>query len=133
MPIFQLKKDYKKEVLCFCGSSEDWDSLIIKNSLAFKDVFVCDPSVCTRYPKHVKVIRSVDTARRFLLGFGGTNSIVFINAEQNPKFTDVDNLFWSRADCMVLKMSIKQLIPLLKSDFIEMSSKKDIKHLRFYT
>lgn len=133
MPIFQPKQAYVKETLYFCGSSQDWDNLIIKNSLIAKDVFVCDPCLCVKYPKHIKVIRSMDTARRFLLGFGGANSIVFINAERNPKFADTDSPFWNRTNCMIIKMNIKQLVPLLKSGFLEVSSKKNIRYLRFYS
>ncbi len=133
MPIFQPKNAYSKEILYFCGSSQDWDKLIIKNSIAAKDVFVCDPCPHTHYPKHIKIIRSIDTAKRFLLGFGGTNSIVFINAERNPKFSNTDNPFWNRTDCMVIKMSIKQFVPLLKSGFLEISSKRRIRNFKFYS
>lgn len=133
MPIFQPKRAYSKETLYFCGSSQNWDNLIIKNSLIAKDVFVCDPCLCTKYPKHIKVIRSMDTTKRFLLGFGGASSIVFINAERNPKFANADNPFWNRTNCMIIKMNIKQLIPLLKSGFLEISSKKNIRYLRFYS
>ena len=132
MPIFQPKNTYRKETLYFCGNSQDWNNLIVKNSVAAKDVFLCDPCPCAKYPKHIKVIRSIDTAKRFLLGFGGTNSIVFINAEQIPKFSDTDNPFWNRTDCMVIKISIRQLVPLLKSGFLEISSKRRIKSLKFY-
>ena len=132
MPIFQTNEQSYKEVLYFCGNSQDWDNLIIKNSLAAKDVFVCDPTLSTQYPKHVKVIRSIDTAHRFLLGFGGRNSIVFINTERIMDFKNVRDLFWNRTNLLIFKMNIRQLSPLLKSGFLEISSRRSINRLRIY-
>lgn len=132
MPIFQTKREYSKEVLYFCGSSKDWDNLIIKNSTLAKETFVCDPKP-PKYPKHIKIIRSIDTAHRFLLGFSSKqDSIVFINAERNSNFNLEDNPFWSRTDCLVFKISIRQLMSLLKSGFLEINCRRNISKLRIY-
>ena len=132
MPIFQTKKECSKEILYFCGDSKDWDNLIIKNSALAKETFVCDPSPSKYYPKHIKLIRSIDTAHRFLLGFGGENSIVFINTERISNFDNASNPFWNRTNCLVLKLNIKQLTPLLKSGFLEISCRRSIGKLRIY-
>ena len=132
MPIFQTKREYNNEVLYFCGSSKDWDNLIIKNSMLVKETFVCDPNPPKYYPKNIKVIRSIDTAHRFLLGFGGENSIVFINAERIPNFNNANNPFWNRMDCLVFKVNIKQLTSLLKSGLLEISCRRSISKVRLY-
>lgn len=131
MPIFQTKNEYRKEVMYFCGNYQDWNNLIIKNSAVNKEVFVCDPKP-PKYPEHIKVIRSLDTAHRFLLGFGGENSIVFINAETMLNFQNVNNPFWNRTNCLIFKISIRQLVPLLKSGLLEISCRRSIGELRIY-
>lgn len=134
MPIFQTKREHNNEILYFCGESKDWDNLIIKNSALAKETFVCDPNPPKYYPKHIRVIRSTDTAHRFLLGFNNRkDSIIFINAERSYNFNLEDNPFWTRTSCLVFKVSIKQLTPLLKSGFLEVSCRRNIGKLRVYS
>ena len=63
----------------FYGTNEEWIQLIEKTKRSTrKEVIVCDPYFKQRnYPKSVKVIRSIDTARRTLFL---TDSIIFLTS-----------------------------------------------------
>ena len=134
MPIFQTKKRYRKTLLYFCGNSEEWDNLIVKNSRYNKEVYVCEPSLAVKYPSGIKVIRSLNTARRFVLGLSPeSNAIVFVNATKDPRLTDENtDPFLVRVKYLVRRLNIDRIAELLKSGFIDIGCRRNIGNLKVY-
>ena len=75
-----LKNKLLIKLKYFYGTNEEWIQLIEKTKRSTrKEVVVCDPYFKQRnYPKSVKVIRSIDTARRTLFL---TNFIIFLTSD----------------------------------------------------
>ncbi len=90
-----LKDKFLKKLKYFCGTDEEWVNLIKKVRDHTKgEIIVCDSHPMSRnYPKDVKVIRSINTAKRVLY-FSG--AIVFLYCLDNNIFKKFDNYLSSR-------------------------------------
>lgn len=125
---------YKRTILPipfyhFIGSEYDWRRLIIGNIKNFEYTYLLDSEVNRRmYPPEVKVINSIQTIKR--VQFAELNKSIIFVGELNQR--SLLAWEWSRASCIVLKTSLKDLLELITYKIVEKSSKKNISYLRKY-
>ena len=87
-----LKDVFLTKLRYFYGTDEEWVNLIewVKKNKK-ETVIVCDPHPNLKnYPKDVKVIRSIDTAKRTLFL---ENSIVFLSFANKSIYTAMSTYF----------------------------------------
>lgn len=121
----------KKKVFYFIGDKLTWKNLINKKQKEFKTVYVYDPfSLRYEYPKNVKFISSMQTAKRFL-NVRLEKSATFIRGNEKEINRFLDST-WIGSDELTIYVQMDAILRGLATGILDKHSKRSINCISKY-
>lgn len=126
-------QNYSDHAFFVYSSVEEWDNLIISNVKNCKETYVFDPHAHKeQYPKSVKLIKSVPTAKRFI-GVRLTNSFIFINSiyvDVSKKF--IKSMIPFRSSYYLIRIDLKDFTKLIKDREVDLCCRRNMWRIKQY-